>query len=213
MKSILLMLTMTLFISTTAFSAPEFTDSEAQALLEQRWNALSDDLKLGQLKFSASAQQRDFEQGIITYSMADDYRAYQHIGLISIEPHIPIANMVVETTAKGAELAQQWGLPPRPGWFRVKHGRFHIEKIIKNEVQQKGAETYRVVTATYKAQWTPEYKRKTEIADSIQLADDRKAIILFKYDSSKSEWIIITRDVANRDEEFKTTHVSKMLSQ
>jgi hypothetical protein len=127
MKRILLVLTMTLCISTAAFCAPEFTDSEAKTLFEQRWNTLSDDVKLGQLKFSQSAKEPDFEQGIITYSMADAYKEYEKIGLISIQPHIPISGMVVETTPKGDALAQQWGLLPKPGWFRVKHGNFHID--------------------------------------------------------------------------------------
>jgi len=204
---------MMLFISTAAFSAREFTDSEAKTLFEQRWNTLSDDIKLGQLKFSQSAKEPDFEQGIITYSMADDYPEYEKVGLISIQPHIRISSMLVEITPTGDERAQQWGLPPRPGWFRVKHGSFHIDTIAKNEVQRKGTEEYRLVMATYKAQWTPEYKRKMEKLSGIQLADDRKAVILFRYDPSQSAWVIVTWDAANREEEFTTNNVSKMLSQ
>lgn len=82
MQRIVLSLTMTLCISTAAFSAVEFTDAEAKALLEKMLNALSDDLKLGQLKLSQSAKEPDFEQGIITYSIADDYPEYEKADLL-----------------------------------------------------------------------------------------------------------------------------------
>jgi len=78
---------------------------------------------------------------------------------------------------------------------------------VKNEPRQVGADDYRVVMATFTMEQIPEIKQVNEIMGT-PYSKNQKAIILLKFDSFKSEWIIVAFDTANQNAEFKTNNVS-----
>jgi hypothetical protein len=120
--------------------------------------------------------------------------------------------ITVQKTPKGEELAQKGGLPQQPNSLVIRTGILRVDKIVKNEVQRKGTDEYRVVLCTVKAQWTPEWKQVRAISGS-PLSEDWKAITLFKFDPFKPEWVFMAQDLADKDAEFHTNSVSKKLSE
>jgi len=92
----------------------------------------------------------------------------------------------------------------------IPTGTGNVTKIIKNEVQKKGADDYRVIMAKYTMKYTPEFLQAKEIMGE-PASENRKGIFLYKFDPFKSAWIQQTSDVANENDEFKTNSVSTAL--
>ena len=64
--------------------------------------------------------------------------------------------------------------------------------------------------ATYTAKWTAEYQHAMEIL-SQPLSENRKVMVLFKYDPFKAEWTQVAYDVADLDGDFTTNNVEKYM--
>lgn len=123
----------------------------------------------------------------------------------------------VEKTDVGVALAKKGGLEQTFTGFaefpklvlRVS-GTVTVDKIVKNEARQVGIDNYRIIMANYTEEWSPEYKRAQELIGR-KLSEKRKTIMLIKFDPFSSTWKNVAFDVANRDEDFSTNYVSRVL--
>jgi hypothetical protein len=88
-----------------------------------------------------------------------------------------------------------------------------VTRVVRNEPKTKGADELRLVMFTYDSEWVPECKALMEERLQQKIAKQRKAIMLLRYDAFAAKWEPVTADVANADEPFTTSNVSKALPQ
>lgn len=238
MKMGMLVLVVCLLSVVSALAATELTDSQAKDLIETFMISTSEySIRLGPLTIVGGMMgmgaSPNPQQGSISADQYKTYKAFERLGLISIEEDRGfrdhksgkkfswgdynqqfsgvIDKIVVRDTSKGKDIAQQGGLPQKNGWLTIKQGMFYVEGIVRNEALRRGTYDYRLTMATYVARWTPEYKQAVEMSGR-RILDERKAMLLFKYDPFDSKWVIVASDYANRSEEFTTDNVSRAIS-
>ncbi len=216
-------------------ASPDLTDAEAKGFIDTLWSKSAVKIKLGPLDIGDDTfgDPTNLERGIISQRLYRTYQAYEKVGLIQMgedqgfKRHMEgkgfnwgtflqqsqglRGKIVVEPSARGHEVARNGGLPQKQGWLVIRDATFRVDRIIKNEPYRKGADDYRVIMATYTARWTPAYKRAMELLGNVY-SEERKAKVLLKYDPFKSSWTAVAVDVANRDAEFQTDRVSRVLS-
>jgi len=243
MRLIIILTLVALFFSTGAYSAePSFTDKEAKAFIEKLWSNFREIIKLGSMTVVADESLgglgMSYPENKMTQNFYKIYQAYEKLGIIKIsivKRYDPgkggwgdwIAyttgglrqKIFIEKTDLGEALAKRGGFPQTFGedkdvdvlvirqYISVK-----VDEIVKNEARQKGIDNYRIIMATLNTEWTPEYKRVVEMIGR-KLSEKRKVIMLIKFDPFSSTWKMVTFDVANRDEDFTTNHVSSALGE
>jgi hypothetical protein len=117
------------------------------------------------------------------------------------------SKIVVQLTEKGERIAGDNGSYKTNGFVKVSEGTFTIKDVVKNEEKNDGVDECRVLMLTYNAAWTPEYLTVAQAFGTI-LKEQRKAMILLKYDPFAKKWEIRALDIANADGDFTTQNVS-----
>lgn len=231
MRLIIILTLLLLFFSTTTFSAePGFTDKQAKALIEEKvfgypvmLHFTAFPIALGSLKviggFAEIARDFDYAKNEIPGKLYKMYQAWEKVGIIKIlesQPKLNLGRQITEIfvtpTDAGEKLAKKGGLPQREGQLLIRQGTFRVDEILKNEARQKGIYNYRIIMATYTAEWTPESKKFIEITEQ-KLSEKRKIIMLIRFDPFSSTWKIYALDDANKDEDFTTNKVSNALGE
>jgi len=231
MRLIIMLTLLPLFLSTTIFSAEVgLTDKEAKAFIENLWSTSHFAIKLGSM--TVVAKNTDIAKNRISEEVYKALQAYEKVGIIKISvvkssqdllkgdwnDHLAYnlggvrGQIVITKTDAGETLAKKGGLPQKDGWLVIRQGIFRVDEIIKNEARRKGIDNYRIIMATYTAEWTPELKRAQEMRGK-QLSEKRKVIMLIKFDPFSSTWKDVAHDLANTDEDFTTNNVSRALGE
>ncbi|MBI3767861.1 MAG: hypothetical protein HY271_05110 [Deltaproteobacteria bacterium] len=220
-------------MATSIFAAPELSDSDAVRLLDGQLDAVRV-LPLGPFSvLNEMGGQADVENRTISHNEYLCYKAFEKAGVLSIkdDPEFReyLANkkfswgnysqqlmgvenkIIVVVTPDGDRLAKSSGITQREGILYLKDAVFRVDKVVKNEVRQIGVDDYRLIMASYSAQWVPEIKRAQEFAGA-PVSERMKLIALLKFDPFKSAWITVTIDKAAQDSEFTTNNVARVLA-
>jgi hypothetical protein len=233
-KTVIVICLALLLMSRATLAALELKDSEVKQILEKIWNSGCDSIKLGTFDIidDMFGTTMNLESGKMSVTQFKFYQAYAKVGVISIQDEKSFQDhmsgrgfnwayfqqqsgglrgkIVVNKTPKGEELSKKSGFQ-REGWLYVKEGNHRIDKVVKNEARQKGADDYRLAMVSYTVDFTPEFKQVQAILGK-HFSEKLKIIVLLKFDPFKSEWVRVAWDIANQDEDFKTNNVSSTLS-
>jgi hypothetical protein len=233
MRLIIIFTLVALFFNTVAFSAePGFTNKEAKAFIEKLWNTDSFSIKLGSITVvdRRIAGEPKIAENRISEELYETYQTWKKLGIFRISIVKTYGSsgsdsdmfahslgglrkeILIEKTDLGETLVKRDGLPQKDGWLVMKTGIYRVDEIVKNEARQKGADSYRIIMATYTAECTPEFKRAMEMIGR-KISEKRKVIMLIKFDPFSSTWKNVTYDIANRDEDFSTNYVSRALAE
>ena len=219
-----------LFTALTAHGSPVFTDADAKKFFDRWWNeGCSPVIALGAVILQVGERDLNYPEEIRErYPTPDFMHTSAHItsymyameerGIIEIERLWMDADKKwqeahVTLTRKGEALRKQW---PRGDFgdniFCIKWGTGRVTHVGRNEEVRKGLDVFRVVMGVAQIKWTPEQQLLNDLRpDSHPLSEQRKVIALFKHDPFQSKWEMVTYDVANLDEEFKTNKVTTEL--
>ena len=218
---------LTFAATTSAYADPApLTDAEAALLVEQLFNANDMPVPTGHFTivrngFGGGGKDQMSEAGY------NNFLALQRAGVVTLhEDAGSSAFRQGQSFSWGQLLDQTTGgvlmtieVAPTPaaqsmidssGNIKFHPGSFHVTNVAANESKSKGVDYYRVVDVEYSAKWTPLWKQyMAALGDPMQ--DDRKAIVLFKYDPFKAKWKPIASDMANADQDFRTNQVAQAL--
>jgi len=223
MRLIIILTLLPLFFSTTTFSAePTLSDKEVKAFIENLWNTSAYPIKLGSMTvvggFAELAGDINRANNEISGKYYKELQANEKVGSIKISASKTevwlgrqITKIFVTKTDAGEELAKKAG-SQKDGWLIIRQGIFRVDEIIKNEARRKGIDNYRIIMATYTAEWTPEFKSAMEMIGQ-KLSEKRKVIMLIKFDPFSSTWKRVAFDAANKDEDITTNNVSRALGE
>lgn len=228
----------TMCFAVTVFAkGPKLTDQEIKASIEKQNSDADIDIikiKLGSFNVVSnnSINGADLNAGRMSQQYYKVYQAWANAGVIAISKDQSYQKfksggnfnwmdynssiqgvsdkIVVTKTSEGESLVGD--LPQEDGWLTIRVAKFKLNKIIEIRSVQKGIDNYCVVRVTYSAHWAPELKHWTETLGG-HLSDQRKAIILFKWDPFSSTWKAIAQDYANIDRDITTNNVSKALDE
>jgi hypothetical protein len=212
--------------------ASRLTDSDIKSLLEADWNKSTLTVPLGNFAVLGSplyTPSVDASKGTISTDTHTDLIAWQTVGLVTIrrdqqyenfrsgrnfswdqwdeltQKHVQM-KIVVTPTERGRQYLKSGSMNK----LEIPQGRFRITKIMKNEEHKKGVDEYRLIMATYDAEWTPEVKAFSELRGN-KLGEKRKVTLLMKFDPFASKWTGYAMDVVNANEEFKSNNVARAL--
>jgi hypothetical protein len=223
----LLALIALLSLCTRAIAAPSISDREAKSLVEAMWENSLVVLPLG--AFTVVRQGHNIDKGSISTKIHEDLIGWEKVGVVSVA-----ADQKYENFKKGKEFSwDQWNqmtlqgaaakitVTPtesgkrfvdlnNPKRLKFSQGKFTVTNVAKNEERKKGVDDYRLVMVAYNAEWNPLLKQHAQVMGR-PLAEKRKAITLFKWDPFTSKWKSVATDIANANEEFKSTRVADAL--
>lgn len=219
-----------LFAALTAHGSPVFTDADANRFLD-RWlnEGCSPAIALGtvvlqvgerDMNYPAEIRERYPTPGgfrhasahITPYMYAMEERGIIEIERLWMDADKKWQEAHVTLTRKGEALRKQW---PRGDFgdniFCIKWGTGRVTHVGRNEEIRKGLDVFRIVMAVYQVKWTPELQLLGELRDGSAPSEQRKMIALLKHDPFQSNWGMVTWDVADLDDDFKTSNVTKEL--
>jgi hypothetical protein len=219
-----------LFTALTAHGSPVFSDADAKRFFD-RWlnEGCTKAVALGAVILQVGERDLNYPEEIRErYPTPDFMHTSAHItsymyameerGIIKIERLWSDVNQKwqearVTLTPKGEVLRKRWAQGDAgDNQFCIKWGTGRFTHIGRNEEVRKGLDVFRVVMGASQIKWTPELRLLNELrADSPPLSEQRKLIALLKHDPFQSKWEMVTYDVANLDEEFKTNKVTTEL--
>ena len=215
-----------LFTALTAHGSPVFTDADARKFLD-RWlnDGCSEVLFLGLVLaqvgekdeyLSRDLRERDQDSwnwyigGFNTEFMyAMEEQGFIKIDRLWSHPNQKYHEVHVTLTREGESL-RKLAAQVHDDIVCVKWGRGRVTHLGRNEELRKGVDVYRVVMAVFDMKWTPEILVHSRLRGD-PVAEERKLIALLKHDPFQSKWEMVTYDVANLDEEFKTNKVTTEL--
>lgn len=159
-------------------------------------------------KFIIAAQRT----GIVTVLMDQEFERFKRGESFSWAQSLDMTTrqllhkVTIALTPKGEAMATV----RRDNMAMLRKGKMAVTTIVRNEARRSGVTDYSIVMLRAKADWEPNYKA-IQALQGITLADDRKAIVLFKHDPFRGFWLIAASDEANMDGEFTTAYVSRAL--
>ena len=219
----------------TSAVASKLTDRDIKSLLETEWNGVSNTVPVPLGNFAVlggllGSPNVDASKGTIS---SDTYKyliAWQKVGLVTVRHDQQYENFrsgrnfswdqFAELTQKNVqtkiavtptEHGRQYLKSGSMDKLEIPPGKFRITKIMKNEEHKKGVNEYRLIMATYDAEWSPEYKAFSELMGN-KIDQKRKVINLRKFDPFESKWKHYAEDDANANEEFKSDNVARALA-
>ena len=215
-----------LFILSPVHASPEFTDSEAKKVPDRRLNeGCTPAIALGavvlqvgerDINYPGEIRERYPTEAFMHSSahMTPYMYAMEERGIIEIERLWTDANQKwqearVKLTRKG-EALRKLSKQERDDLGCVKWGSGRVTHVGRNEEVLKNMDVYRVVMAVFEMKWTPEILLLSQLRGD-ENAEKRKLIALVKHDPFQSRWEVVTWDVANFDDDFKTSNVSEKL--
>lgn len=90
-------------------------------------------------------------------------------------------------------------------------GELTVDKIVSNEIRTVGADHYAIVMGTYSQELTPAMKSFFALAGQTP-ASQKKFVTALKFDPFTDGWVIKALDQADRQQEFKTENVNRLLA-
>jgi len=215
------------FLCGNVIAAPSMSDREAKSLIEEKLNSSFIVLPLG--SFTVVREGYSIEKGSISHKIRDDLVAWAKVGLVSVtadqryekskkgdgynwDQWHPMtqegvsAKITVSPTDNGKRLID----PEKTSQIKFPQGTFKVATVAKNEERKKGVDDYRLIMVAFDAAWSPLLKQFSQIIGKT-IAENRKAIVLFKWDPFSSKWKIVATDVANANEEFKSSQAADAL--
>jgi hypothetical protein len=217
-----------LVITLTAHASPEFTDAEAKKFLVQYLNeGCTPAVPVGAVLLQVGEKDQRFPEEIRKrLALGEDWThmwgqgplimyAMEERGIIEIERLWNDGNdkwqeARVTLTPKGEAIGE---IRPFSGgtYLCLKWGSGRVLDIVRNEEFRRGLEVFRTVMAVLQVKWTPEFQLFAQIKDGKGPSEQRKIIALLKHDPFQSKWGMVTWDVADVDEDFKTSNVTTEL--
>ncbi len=226
---------MALLFTTNAFADGHgSTNQEVKNFIDKLLNTPTDKIKLGHFNVmkNYSIDGANLNAGRMSQAVYKIYRAASDVGIIGISKDQSYQQfksgnnfnwmaysssiqgvsekIVVTKTTVGEKLAT--GIPQQNGYLLIRDGVFKVDKIIENKLLKKGIDSYQIVRFTYTAEWYPEIIKFYKLLGK-SVSNQRKGIILFKWDPFLSTWKAIAEDRANIDEDFATNNVAKALGE
>lgn len=150
--------------------------------------------------------------GLITATVDRDYENYKKGNGFSWEQWRQqtqdnvIAKVALTPTKTGLEFASA----ENKDLLHLPMGTFTVTEVVRNDKKENGVNVYRIVMVKYSANWNPLFQKFLEFGGE-KPQTKRKAMALLKWDSFKSQWIVIASDMANEDQNFTTDDVQRGL--
>jgi hypothetical protein len=121
-----------------------------------------------------------------------------------------IRKFTVTPTKKAEAVQLSRSVRGRTGCLVFKVGTYAVEKVPRNEPQEKRGAQFRTVLVVYKITSEP-MLRDIQAAGNVKREGERKALVLIQYDPPRKNWNIVTFDAADLNEDFKTNNVANFL--
>lgn len=199
----------------------DLSDSQAAEVIENTFNNGSIKLSLGHIQVVGQPPYTDRRLSVARLRV---HRAFATVGVLQIQD-VPAAftgwddlrrygegideEIVIEAIPRGLQLSQHRPTPEEP-FLEIPTGEYKVDEILQNELLAKPPDRYRVVRGHHRAVRSPEH-----LAALAELrlfpALEEKFYVLLMYDPFKKTWIVVTHDVAGRQQAFKTNNVREYL--
>jgi hypothetical protein len=215
-------------------------DDEAKRMIELFMNGSLVNIPLGLNSIvggPVGAQTGKCGSGVVNAASINQLKAAQVVGLVSIVEEAASQQfrqgqnfswgkfletttqgvqqkLVVSVTDKGRKIDVSGNLPPSDriqNCLRFMEGKFEVTRVVRNELQKKGTDEFRVVFITYRAEWSPYTLALVNLSGG-SISHDRKAIMLFKNDPFRGKWKFLVGDYGDADKEFTTNNVNATLA-
>lgn len=217
-----------LFTALTANGSPEFTDADAKRFLD-RWlnESCTEAVPVGAVLLQVGEKDQRFPEEIRKrLALGENFThmwgqgpvvmyAMEERGIIEIERLWNDGNdkwqeARVTLTPKGEAIGEIRPLGDVT-YLCIKWGSGRVLDIVRNEEFRRGLEVFRIVMAVLQVKWAPEIQLYIQIRDGKGHSEQRKIVALLKHDPFQSKWGMVTWDVADVDEDFETSNVTKAL--
>ena len=221
-----------LSFSANAVAAPSMSDAEARSLIETTLNNFGRVIPLGPVTvLRQEGNTISFGRDGISIQTGthQEIKGWEKVGIISIS-----ADEKYENYKKGNEFSwKQWNQqtqqkidsmisvtptelgknhidPQSTKRITISQGLSTVIQIAKNEERKIGIDDYRLVMATYNVQLNPLFIQWQKVMGK-EFSEERKNIMLFKWDPFKNKWNLVAIDDANANEEFNSSNVANKL--
>lgn len=206
MKQLVLAAALTVGVPTLCLAEQPLSDDRAIEVIEAAWNASLFHVPLG--TFDVVPDDSEGGPNAMPESALERwYLPLQQAGVIAIaEDPGPAKKIAVTVTAEGREK----NVSDDPDMLAMRQGVPKIEKITRNEPIHRGDDDYRIVEASYIANW------EDAVADVLSycgnpVTPEQKSVVLLKFDAVSRDWKIVAEDDANAADAFCTQKVADAL--
>lgn len=219
-----------LSLTAAAFAQTKtLSDGEALHIINTDWNALNGALWIGERRVTEHSPPGDCRSELISVAQYDFLLNAERAGLVTInywdgkgaflkerdytnKEKIEffligrMEKMTIIPTKEAQKEQLKLEINGRTGCMFYKVGTYRIDIVTANKPLRKGTTDLAAVTVLYNVSYAPIYE-KTYTAGKVNVANRRKANVLFRFDPSSKRWHIAAFDAANADEEIKPANI------
>jgi len=219
-----------LFLTASPFAQTKtLSDGEALQIINADWNALTGALWIGERRVAENVPPGDCKSELISVAQYDFLLNAERAGLVTIrywdgrgaflkdkdytnKEKIDfflsgrMEKMTIIPTKEAQKEQLRLEINGRTGCMFYKVGTYRIDIVTANKPLRKGTTDLAAVAVLYNVSYAPIYE-KTYTAGKVNVANRRKANVLFRFDPSSKRWHILAFDAANADEEIKPVNI------
>jgi len=206
MKRLVLAAALTIGLPTLCMAEQPLSDDQAKEVIEAYWNASLFHVPLG--TFDVVPDESEGGPNAMPESALERwYLPLQKAGVIAITEQPGAAKKIaVAVTPEG----RTKNVSDDPDMLAMRQGLPKIGKITRNEPIHRGDDDYRIVGASYIANW------EDAVADVLSycgnpVTPEQKSVVLLKFDAVASDWKVVAEDDANAADAFCTQKVADAL--